>query len=163
MPQESYNGEKLMQVFILTVNNEDSGCVDTSVHTTHEKAIAYLGDYCRLAWEEQKHGTKLSKKDNFAIKRFFEFWNEEMSFSIEEQTIDPVIVSDELFGFLRFAVNEKDAKTFGNAYEVMEAMTYESLAEIVTDNKIRRKIYEELRTIVEKRGYYHPLPCIHNI
>jgi hypothetical protein len=78
-----------MQVFVLTVYNtdEDAGQAHSSVHSTEEKAREFLTAYCRGAWESEGHDGPLPKGKE--VERYFEFWEGEQAFDIDERELDP--------------------------------------------------------------------------
>ena len=77
------------KVYVATVVDRDTGQVSVSVHTTKERAIAYLGAYCRGRWEDQGNAGHLSADDKRAIDQYFEYWDEESTWTIRDAELNP--------------------------------------------------------------------------
>lgn len=82
-----------MTVYLLTVQDIEVGgdgqLVHSSVHSTRERAMAYLAAYCRGDWEEQGHEGPLGTDDKSAIDRYFGYWDSEMTCEVCEKDLDP--------------------------------------------------------------------------
>lgn len=81
-----------MKVYLLEVIGRDSGVTEhASVHSTMDKAFAYLAQWCRDSGVEQGHAKSLPTNDQMAIDRYFEFWDPESEYAVTEMTVDPEI------------------------------------------------------------------------
>lgn len=79
-----------MKVFVLLVSDYDVGLPTLStVHSTYESAHGFLAAWCRGQWEHQGHEGPLSRSDDEAVERFFEYWDDEMEWVIEDTELDP--------------------------------------------------------------------------
>jgi hypothetical protein len=78
------------KVYVLTVNHDDKGTTaHTSIHSSEKKAMVFLAAYCRGEWENQGHEGHLSDDNERAVKQYFEYWDAEMSWDVEEGELDP--------------------------------------------------------------------------
>lgn len=78
-----------MEVFILTVQDKDFGIVELEVFTTEEKANEHLAKYVRECWDEDEHMPgEMPHEKLQAIKRFFDYWTEELWYTIEAKILD---------------------------------------------------------------------------
>ncbi len=62
-------------------------------YTTREKAVAALAGHCRRVWRGQGHGDsweqQLSSTDQGAVDDYFEFWEAEKYYDLDELELDP--------------------------------------------------------------------------
>lgn len=58
------------------------------VFSSHIKAHDYLAEWCIDRWNEQCHDTEISLKTDVAIKCYFDFWNPEETYTIDQKTMD---------------------------------------------------------------------------
>lgn len=73
-----------------TSDNEAAvGVVHVSVHSSHAQAVKYLAAYCRWQWEQQGEDSILSDKDDEAIAAYFDYWEGELSWTVDEREVDP--------------------------------------------------------------------------
>jgi hypothetical protein len=79
------------KVFSLEIHDEGMP-IELQLFSSHEKAIRWLAEWCRLSWYAQGHcedeNCDLSNDDALAIGEYFDFWDPQQEAEIAVMVVD---------------------------------------------------------------------------
>lgn len=87
-------------MFLVTVQNNDGdsdsiGTITEGIYTSEEKAFHALANWCKSQWLNQEHEgedsdgiEELQGTDREVVAEYFEFWEPEETYSLEEVELD---------------------------------------------------------------------------